>query len=102
MKQKGISLLSFAQKAGKVVTGHFACEQALKRNKAYLLLLAVDAAPTTKKSFISLADQKGIPYYIWMKKEQFGMILGKPPRAVVAVIDQHFAKILRQSLQNTC
>jgi ribosomal protein L7Ae-like RNA K-turn-binding protein len=89
--KRGINLLGLAQKAGKVVSGHYGCQKALAKNSVSLLLLAGDAAAATKKHFIYLAEQREVPYLIWLSKEQFGMILGRAPRGVVAILDRHFA-----------
>lgn len=95
---KGTRLLGFAQKAGKVVTGYFACEQALQRKRARLVLLATDAAPNTREYFIGLCNRQGIPYRVWNTKAELGAILGKSPRAVVAILDCHFAETLAKQI----
>ena len=43
-EQRITNLLSMAQKAGRIVSGAFAVEQAVKKKQAVLVLLAGDAA----------------------------------------------------------
>ncbi|NLJ34064.1 MAG: 50S ribosomal protein L7ae [Firmicutes bacterium] len=98
---KGLNLLGLAQRAGKVVSGQFACEQAMRRGQAHLILLATDAAPNTREKFIGLCKRKGIPYLSWNLKGEMGFIIGKPQRAVVAIIDENFATALAQAIGGT-
>ena len=60
-EQRITNLLSMAQKAGRIVSGAFAVEQAVKKKQAVLVLLAGDAAEESKKNFITLADKFAIP-----------------------------------------
>lgn len=45
-----ISLVGLAAKAGKVVSGEFATEKAVKSQKASLVLIAEDASENTKRN----------------------------------------------------
>lgn len=45
------SLLSLAMKAGKLVSGEFLTEKAVKTGKATLVIAAEDASDNTKKMF---------------------------------------------------
>ena len=44
-----ISLVGLAAKAGKVVSGEFATEKAVKTQKAFLVIIAQDASENTRK-----------------------------------------------------
>ena len=46
-----ISLVGLAAKAGKVVSGEFATEKAVKTQKAFLVIIAQDASENTRKKF---------------------------------------------------
>ena len=83
--------LGLAQRAGRLASGQDAVRLALTAGKVYLLLLAKDAAPRTKQSFVSQAEQLNIPWLEAGTMEEFGMAIGKPDRAVIAVLDQGFA-----------
>ena len=45
-------MLGLAAKAGKIVSGEFATEQAIKADKACLVVIAKDASDNTTKKFI--------------------------------------------------
>ncbi|NLP18720.1 MAG: 50S ribosomal protein L7ae [Firmicutes bacterium] len=97
----GLSLLGLAQRAGKVVSGQFACGQAIQRGRAHLVLIATDAAANTKERYIKLCRRKGISYRVWNLKEEMGFIIGKTQRAVVAIIDENFASALAEKINET-
>ncbi|MDI9567437.1 MAG: ribosomal L7Ae/L30e/S12e/Gadd45 family protein [Bacillota bacterium] len=93
--KRGLSLLGFAQRAGKVVSGQVACERAIKKRKARLVLIAIDATANTRDDFVGLCCRYAIPYRTWGLKEELGKAIGKPARAVVALLDRHFATQLQ-------
>ena len=52
MKQnKLLSLIGIAMKAGKLVSGEFSTETAIKSGKAYLVIITGDASKNTVKKF---------------------------------------------------
>ena len=51
-----LSMLGIAARAGKVASGEFSTEKAVKAGKAYLVLTAEDASENTKKKFRDMAD----------------------------------------------
>ena len=90
-----------AQKAGRIVSGAFAVEQAVKKQQAVLVLLAEDAAEESKKKFTTLADKFAIPYAYCLDRETLGRCLGKDFRAVAALTDAGFARKLSQLMEET-
>ena len=53
MKQdKALAMIGLAQKAGKIVSGEFATEKAVKTGKAALVIVAGDASENTKKHLV--------------------------------------------------
>lgn len=98
-EQRAVNLLSMAQRARRVASGAFAAEEALKKGKACLLLLAVDAKPETKRNFEAMADRYDVPAVSLLTKEALGSCLGKEYRAVAAVLDAGFAQSLRKLME---
>lgn len=84
-------------KAGKVVSGEFACESAIKESKAFLVIVAEDASENTKKKFHNMCVYRNIPYVVMFTKEMLGKAIGKEIRATACVIDENFA----QSIEKT-
>ena len=63
---KFFSLLGLCKRAGKLVAGEVAAEQAVRKKQAYLLILAQDASKNTKKKFTNSAVYYELP---WQKSE---------------------------------
>lgn len=98
-QQKLMSLLGLAQKAGKIVSGDFAVQGAIKSGKAKLLIIATDASESTKKEYQYQASSRNITIYCVLSKEQLGGAIGKALRAAVVITDEGFIKPITLILQ---
>lgn len=96
---KELSLLGLAAKAGRIVSGEFATEKAVKSGKAYLVLVAGDASDNTKKSFTDMCTYYKVPFYMVGSKEELGNAIGKEYRASVGVTDSNFAVAMIKKLE---
>jgi len=85
-------MLGLCQRAGKLASGDLAAEQALKKRKADLLILAADASERTRDKFIGLASSFRVPVYVVGTRDELGLALGKSHRAAVAVQSRDFTK----------
>jgi ribosomal protein L7Ae-like RNA K-turn-binding protein len=85
-------MLGLCQRAGKVASGDFAAEQALKKRKADLLILAEDASERTQEKFLYLARESGVACYTAGTLEELGDALGKGHRAAVVIQSRDFTK----------
>lgn len=90
---KKLRMLGLATKAGKVITGIDLCEKAVQKRKAKLVILADDAAESTKKMFSNC----GLPVVFVSDKEILGKFTGKEFRSVCVVCDAGFAKAIQES-----
>lgn len=81
-------------KAGKIVSGEFSTEKAIKQGKAYLVIAASDASDNTKKHFSDMCAYRQVPYYNYSDKETLGKCIGKQMRASLAVVDECLAKAI--------
>ncbi len=95
---KTSNALGLAMKAGKVVSGEFQTEKAVKSHKASLVILADDASENTKKKFLDMCSHRRIPIYIWGTRELLGEAIGKEFRASIAVIDENLAIVVKNTL----
>ena len=80
-KNKILSLAGLAMKAGKVASGEFATEKAVKSGLARLVLVAGDASDNTKKMFANMCDYYKVPLYYYGDKETLGAAIGRQYRA---------------------
>ena len=81
-------MLGLAMKAGKVSSGEFATEQAVKSGSAYLVILAETASANTQKKFRNMCAYYKVPCILFGDKEQ----LGREYRSSLAVCEAHFAE----------
>lgn len=98
--QKILSLIGLAAKAGKVVSGEFTVEKALKQQRAFLVLIAEDASANTKKKFRDMSTYRRIPIYFLYDKSRLGHAVGKEYRASLAITDRNFAGAIQKHLDD--
>lgn len=96
---KIFSLLGLATKAGRVVSGEFMTEKAVKEGRASYVIVGTDASANTKKNFRNMCGFYQVPYAEYGTKEELGHAMGKEMRASLAVIDDGFSKSLKKHLE---
>ena len=101
MKQdKALSMMGLAQRAGKVVSGEFSTEKAVKTGKAWLVVVAGDSSDNTKKMFTNMCEFYQVPVYFYSDKEALGHAIGKEFRASLAILDENFSKQIIKHIEN--
>lgn len=96
VQNKFFSLLGICMKAGKVQSGEVGSEAALKGKKAKLIIVAEDASENTKTKFLNSAKFYNVDLIEYGKKIDLGWAVGKAERSVMAIIDDGFAKKLKE------
>ncbi len=97
-ERKALSLIGLAAKAGKVASGEFSTEKAVKTKKAYLVIVAEDASGNTKKKFQNMCIYYKVPCYFFGEKASLGRAIGKEYRASLAVQDENLGRALEGQL----
>ncbi len=92
-------MIGLCRRAGKVVSGDIAVRKAILSRKAKALVLAQDAAPRSKEKFIKLAKDNNIPVFYYASTIVLGDLLGKAPRAVAAITDEHLARGVARAME---
>ncbi len=90
-RDKILSLIGLATKAGKVVSGEFSVEKAVKNGQVYLVVVASDASENSKKKYRNMCEHRKIPFFYYSNKEELGRAMGKEVRVSVAFLDKGFA-----------
>ena len=96
---KVLSLVGLATKAGKIASGEFSTEKAVKTGHAYLVIVSAEASENTKKSFCNMTDFYHVPCYCYGSKEALGRCIGKEFRASLAVTDENLARAVEKKLK---
>lgn len=99
LKNRLFSNLGLAQKAGKIVSGEFATENAVKSFAAHMVIVAEDASDNTKKKMTNMTDFYEVPIYFFGTKEELGHCIGKEYRSMLAVLDAGFTKSFEKQIQ---
>ena len=92
-------MLGLAEKAGKIASGEFSTEKAVKSGKAFLVLVAADASENTQKMFRNMCGFYHVPMYAYADREALGHCIGKQYRASLAVLDEGFSRSLESKLK---
>ncbi len=99
-RSRTASLLGLAMKAGKLVSGEFLTEKAVKSGKASMVIVAADASDNTKKMFTDMCTYYKVPLYFWGKKEDLGAAIGRDYRASVALTDAGFRDAVVKQIES--
>ena len=92
-RDKVLSLISLATKAGRCASGEFLTESETKSGRAGLVVVAEDASENTKKKF------RDVPIIFYSDKDTLGHAMGKQFRASLAILDEGFAKGILKALK---
>ncbi|MEY8517812.1 ribosomal L7Ae/L30e/S12e/Gadd45 family protein [Lachnospiraceae bacterium 29-84] len=95
-----LSLLGLAKRAGKIASGEFSTERAVKSGQAHLVIVSNEASENTQKMFRNMCEFYKVPMYLYAQKESLGHALGKGFRASLAVLDEGFASSIKEKLEN--
>ena len=98
-QNKVLSYIGLATKAGKLVSGEFMTEKAVKEGSAALVIVAQDASDNTKKMFTNMCSFYNVPIVIMQEKEILGHAMGKQFRASLAITDPGFADAIKKQLE---
>lgn len=95
-----LSLLGLAQKAGKIASGEFATEKAVKTGRAYLVIVTEDASENTKSKMRNMTAYYEVPFYLYGQKDEMGRHIGKGERSMLAILDAGFAGAAEKKLKD--
>lgn len=94
MNNRIYSMISLAQKAGKLISGENTCERELKSGRSKLIIIAEDSSANTKKQFRDACSYRKVPLIEYGSKELLGQYTGKDYRAVLSITDNNFARTI--------
>lgn len=97
-RDKVLNLIGLALKAGKVKSGEFMTEKAVKTGAAALVIVAEDASDNTKKKFRNMCEFYKVPIRTYAIKDDLGHAMGKEFRASLAVTDEGLAQAIMKKM----
>jgi ribosomal protein L7Ae-like RNA K-turn-binding protein len=85
-------------RAGKVKSGETAVMDAIRKNKACLVIISCDASDNTTKQFSDKCKYYNVPIVFFGDKESLGHAIGKDVRTSLAITDKGLSQSLRKNL----
>ena len=97
-RDRVLSMLGMAARAGKIDSGEFSTEKAVKSGRGRLVIVAEDASGNTKKMFTNMCKYYEVPLVVFGTKEELGHWIGKAYRASICILDEGFAKAVLKKI----
>ena len=97
---KILSLLGFAKKARKLVTGSNAVLRSILFGEAYLIIVNRDAGNSVKEKFKRLCSENNVKFYVFGNVEEFERATGEKNKVIYSVIDAGFSNKLSQLIES--
>lgn len=100
MNTQGVlTMLGFAQKAGKLAAGEAAVENFLKKEKIVLLLMSEELSDNRKEYWTKQAEYANVPIFaVEISKLDLGWAIGSSPRGIIGIMDQGMADAVRKKM----
>lgn len=87
--------LGFAQRAGKCISGDFACERAVKAGTALVVVLDETASANTREKYSGMCRRADVPLVLI---DDLGHSIGKDNRMVAAVTETGLAGMIIKAM----
>ncbi len=91
-----LGFIGLCVRAGKLAAGDAMTAEALKRNKACLVLMSDDASENTVKKYRNMCKSRGIPIITLCGRGRFGAAIGREYAVTAAVTDKGFAERIKE------
>lgn len=98
IKEKILSLLSIAMKAGRLASGSSAVRDALEKGRVELLLFAADLSEGTREK-VAVSGAGSLRQETLFTRDEFGALLNRELVGVVGVLDKGLADALWKETQ---
>ncbi|APM38795.1 ribosomal L7Ae/L30e/S12e/Gadd45 family protein [Clostridium kluyveri] len=95
MKNKFLGFIGLIKRAGKLLEGYNICEEKIKKNKVYFIVMCHDISENTWNKFLNYSNKYKIPIAkLSYSKEELGNAIGTKEIKVVGVADKNMGKKL--------
>jgi ribosomal protein L7Ae-like RNA K-turn-binding protein len=98
MQDRVHTMLGFAKKAGKTVSGEEGLRWHAAAGSACLIVLAEDAREKKVQVVTTIAEKHGIPLLRWGTQASLSQAIGQPVNTAVVVTDRPFAEAILHHL----
>lgn len=98
INDKVYQLVGLSKRAGKLVSGSHAVENAIKSGKAQLVIVSEEASANTVKKFFNMCEFRNVNIIKIGSKKDLGECIGKTDRTLVAITDVAFRDMIVEVL----
>jgi ribosomal protein L7Ae-like RNA K-turn-binding protein len=102
MKLKGdlrmnnfLTLMGFAKKAGKLITGSNAVLRSILSGNSFLVIVAKDAGESVKSKFLRLCEENTLDCIIYGNSAELSYSTGENNKVIYSIEDGGFAKKIK-------
>lgn len=96
---KALGMLGLAKRAGKVTTGEYLCDKAIKSGQSHLIIIARGISESSKKAVCDACAYYGVDFIEYATAEELGKITGADRRCVVSVNDENFKNAILSKIE---
>lgn len=100
-EKKVLSYLGLSKRAGKLASGEFQTEEAIKKGKARLVIIASDASDNTKKRFENMCSYRHVRMVCLSDRSTLGSCIGCGERSSMALLDPGLSDAVIKALGHT-
>lgn len=98
-KQGVLTMLGFAQKAGKLAAGEAQVENFLKKEKIVLLVMSEELSDNRKEFWKRQAEYANVLILsVDISKLDLGWAIGSSPKAIIGIMDSGMANAVRKKI----
>ena len=95
-----LSLLGFAKKAGRLITGTNAVLRSILMCESEMVIVTNDAGKSVKEKFKRLCEENDIEFFVIGSSLEFGNATGEQNKVIYSVIDAGFKDKLVELITN--
>ena len=96
---KALGMLGLAKRAGKVQSGEFLCDKAIKSGQSHLIIIASDISENSKQAICDSCNYYNVEYVQFANSEELGKFSGGDRRCVVSVNDENFKNAILSKIE---
>jgi ribosomal protein L7Ae-like RNA K-turn-binding protein len=101
INNKIYQLIGLSKRAGKIVSGSFAVENAIRSGKARLVIVSDEASANTVKKFRDMCEYRKVDIIQFGSKKALGECIGKTERTLLAITDIAFRDMIIRVLPSS-
>ncbi len=100
MKSKILTLIGFAQKSGKAVSGNELVQSEIKKGKVAIVFIGSDISPQSSKKVLNLCEIHEVKLYTFFSVEELSSAIGKSDRTVVGIRRSELSQAIEKHISD--